>query len=133
MSHQDTEAVLKHGFKPRLNTLFVPKCCSMCGSACHTQGRAQPKLHAHAGGTPKLRNPLILLRLMDVFQEQWNSIACLATCSSFSTILPPSTLGRGITQLHSQKERLPQAPAAEGSLSRACTTALKKKANHSIS
>lgn len=81
----------------------------------------------------KIRNLLILLRLTDVFQEQWNSIACFATCSSFSTILPPPTLGKGITQLHSQKERLPQAAAVEGSLSRACTTALKKNANHSIS
>lgn len=54
----------------------------------------------------EIRNLLILLRLTDVFQEQWNSIACFATCSSFSTILPPPTLGKGITQLHSQKERL---------------------------
>lgn len=53
MSHQGREAALKHIFKPRLNTVFVPRCCSMCGSACHTQGRALPKLHAHAGGTPK--------------------------------------------------------------------------------
>lgn len=24
------------------STLFMPRCCSMCGSACHTQGRALP-------------------------------------------------------------------------------------------
>lgn len=63
----------------------------------------------------KIRNPLVLLRLIDVFQEQWNSIAYFATCGSFSTIPPPSSLRKRITQLHFQKERLPQAAPAKGS------------------
>ena len=54
--------------------VFVSKRCSTCGSACHTQGRALPKLHAQAGGIRLRQKTLMLLRLMDVFQEKQCSL-----------------------------------------------------------
>lgn len=53
----------------------------------------------------KIRNPLIFLRLVDVFQQQWNSIACFATCSSFSTIF---------SAVHSQKRNYSQKETCTG-------------------
>lgn len=130
MSHQGREAALKHVFKPRLNTVHAEGLQHLWLSMPHPRQSTAQTTHPCRRYT-KIRNSLVFLRLTDVFQEQWNGVACFATCSSFSTIPPPSTLRKGITQLHSQK--LPQAAAAEGSLSKACTTALQKKANHSIS